>query len=186
MPSSAPRTTASPGKKSADVEGGFADLAVDEKTNTVYAASQDSLKAWHAGVWTTHETPKDQFGSSRVWTVATDPQQPSIVYVGGPRNTYASHATVCRSLDGGLTWENLTVNAPLTGRSSAGAGAGPHEVSAIRVHPVTREAWVAGQCYGLWRFPPPKPGEKGVPAAEASAPPAIAPPTVAVETSPPH
>ena len=163
-------------QKMTDVEGGFSDLAVDEKTNTLYVASQDKLKAWHDGAWATIDTPKDQFGNSRVWTVATDPQQPSIIYVGGPRNTYATHATVCRSMDGGLNWENLTVNVPLSGKSSAGAGAGPHEVSAIRVNPVTRWAWVNGQCYGMWKIAPPAQGEKGTSAAEASAPPVIAPP----------
>ena len=162
--------------KLADVEGGFVDLAVDHKTGRIYVASQDHLKVWQSGTWTTLDTPHDQFGQSRVWTVATDPQQPSIVYIGGPRNTYASHATVCRSLDGGKTWENLTVNTPLSGASSAGAGAGPHEVSAIRVNPVTRWAWVNGQCYGMWKIAPPLPGERGVSAAEASAPPAVAPP----------
>ena len=158
-------------QKVADIEGGLSDLAVDEKAHRVYAASQDRLKVWANGVWATLETPKDQYGSARVWTVATDPQAPNVVYVGGPRNTYASHATVCRSLDGGLTWENLTVNTALIG----GLADGPHEVSAIRVHPVTREAWVNGQCYGMWRIAPPTPGERGVSAAQASAPPAVLP-----------
>ena len=162
--------------KLAEVEGGFNDLAVDEKDNKLYVASQDKLKVWHNGVWSTLDTPQDQFGNSRVWTVATDPQMPSIVYVGGPRNTYATHATVCRSMDGGLTWENLTVNTPLQGTSSAGAGAGPHEVSAIRVNPITRWAWANGQCYGMWKIAPPRSGETGVSAAQASAPRAVTPP----------
>lgn len=166
-------------QKMADVEGGFGDLAVDEKADKLYVASQDHLKVWHDSTWATIDTPKDQFGNSRVWTVATDPQEPSVVYVGGPRNTYATHATICRSTDGGATWENLTVNAPLQGKSSAGAGAGPHEVSAIRVNPVTRWAWVNGQCYGMWKIAPPAPGEKGVSAALASAPPAVTPPAPA-------
>ena len=163
----------------ADVTGGFNDLAVDEKAHRVYVASQDKLKAWANGTWTALDTPRDQFGNARVWTVATDPQDGRVVYVGGPRNTYASKATVCRSLDGGRTWENLTVNTPLVG----GVADGPHEVSAIRVHPVTREAWVNGQCYGMWRIAPPAPGERGVSAALASAPPAVLPPAATALTA---
>ena len=159
-------------QKVADVEGGLNDIAVDEKAHRVYAASQDKLKVWDGAAWTTRDTPRDQYGNSRVWTVATDPQDGRVVYVGGPRNTYASKATVCRSTDGGRTWRNLTGTAPL----APGGSDGPHEVSAIRVHPVTREAWVNGQCYGMWRLAPPAPGEIGVSAALASAPPAVLPP----------
>jgi len=170
-------------QKVADVEGGLADLAVDEKAGRVYAASQDRLKVWTGGAWATLDTPKDQYGNARVWTVAADPQVPSVVYVGGPRNTYAGKATVCRSLDGGRTWENLTVNTPLKSGALGGIADGPHEVSAIRVHPVTREAWVNGQCYGMWRIAPPAPGEKGVSAALASAPPAVLPPAASSLTA---
>ena len=162
-------------QKVADVEGGIGDLAVG-KAGRLYVSSQDQLKVWDGAKWTTLDTPADQYGNVRVWTVATDPQDPDVVYVGGPRNTYASMATVCRSTDGGRTWRNLTVTTPLPSKSSAGAGSGPHEVSCIRVDPQTREAWLNGQCYGMWRIPPPAPGERGLPAAQASAPRAVNPP----------
>ncbi len=155
----------------ASVEGGFDDLAVDPVRKRFYVASQERLKMWQAGRWTTLDTPRDQYGSVRVTTVAADPQDPLVIYVGGPRNTYASQATVCRSVNGGATWTNLTVTTPLDSATVDG----PHEVSAIRVHPVTREAWVAGQCYGLWRIAPPAKSEKGLPAADASAPHAAVP-----------
>ena len=148
-------------KKVADVEGGLTDLAVDEKADRIYVASQDTAQGLGERRVDRHWTHrKTNMGSARVWTVATDPQDGRVVYVGGPRNTYASHATVCRSLDGSLTWENLTVNTPLGGSKTGGIADGPHEVSAIRVHPITREAWVNGQCYGMWRIAPPAPGEK--------------------------
>ena len=150
----------------ADGAGKFSDIAVDSQANRIYVASQDRLKVWQVGVWKTLETPRDQYGSIRVQTVAVDPQEPRIVYVGGPRDIYASHATICRSMDGGTTWQNLTVNTPLTDKITDG----PHEVSCIRVHPVTRWAWVAGQCFGLWKIAPPSPTDKGVSAALASAP----------------
>ncbi len=120
------------------------------------------------------DTPRDQYGNQRVWTVATDPKLPSVVYIGAPQNIYASATTVCRSADGGKTWRNLTVTTSL----SPGSTGGPHEVSWIRVNPVTRDAWLSGQCYGLWKIAPPAPGENGTAAALASAPPATAPATV--------
>ncbi len=161
------------------VEGGFDDLAVDPAHQNCYVASQERLKVWEPepvhdiasahplmGKWKTLDTPRDQYGNIRVTTVAVDPQAPNVIYIGGPRNTYASQATVCRSADGGATWTNLTVTTPLDSKTVDG----PHEVSAIRVHPITREAWVAGQCYGLWRIAPPAKDEKGVSASAASAP----------------
>jgi photosystem II stability/assembly factor-like uncharacterized protein len=159
----------------ADVPGGFSDLAVDHQSGRIYVASEERLKMHENNRWTTIETPRDQYGNVRVTTVAVDPQAPSVLYVGGPRNTYASHATVCRSTDGGKTWRNLTVTAPLLGRGMADDG--PHEVAAIRVHPITRHAWVNGQCYGMWRIAPPRAsGETGTSAAQASAPRAVPPP----------
>ena len=146
------------------VEGGFVDLAVDPKRAKVYVASQDALKVWEGRAWIILSTPKDQFGNARVWTVAVDPVRPEVLYVGGPRNTYASNATVCRSTDSGKTWQNLTVTTPL----KPGQSGGPHEVSCIRVHPETHEAWIAGQCFGLWRIAAPIPSETGLPAEQAS------------------
>ena len=169
-------------QKVTEVEGGFQDLALDPKTERIYAASQERLKVYQNAHWTTLETPCDQFGHQRVWSVAADPQNPRILYVGGPRNQYASQATVCRSTDSGQTWKNLTMTRPLM----PGQSGGPHEVSCIRVHPVTREAWVTGQCFGLWRIAPPLPGEKGVSVSEASAPHALTPPNVDIPGEVPH
>ena len=75
--------------------------------------------------------------------VAVDPQMPQIVYGGAPRNVYASAATVFRSTDSGQTFENLTT------------GDGPHEVAILRVNPQTRDLWLNGQCYGMWRLAAP-------------------------------
>lgn len=136
----------------ATAEGGIDDIAVDAVGKRIYVASQERLKMWQAGRWTTVETPRDQYGNVRVTTVAVDPRDPATLYVGGPRNIYASHATICRSTDSGATWQNLTMTVPIP----IGYSGGPHEVGAIRVNPATREAWVAGQCFGLWRIAPPR------------------------------
>lgn len=126
------------------VPGGIADIAYDHKNDRFYFASQEVLKMWDKGQLSTLETPCDQRGGSKVITVAVDPKNPAIVYAGGPRNVYATSAAVFRSTDAGKTWANLTT------------GDGPHEVQWIRVHPTTREAWVSGQCYGMWRIAAPK------------------------------
>ena len=126
-----------------EVAGGFTDVACDERRGRYYFASEGRLKRWENGAFTTVETPRDQYNNISVSTVAVDAQAPDIIYVGGAKNIYASHATVCRSTDAGATWQNLTT------------GDGPHEVSWIRVHPLTREAWMNGQCYGNWRIGPP-------------------------------
>ena len=126
-----------------DVPGGFSDAAFDAKRERYYFASDSRLKQFEHGAFTTLETPRDQYGGISVATVAVDAAAPEIVYIGGAKNIYASSATVCRSADAGATWVNLTT------------GSGPHEVGWIRVHPVTREVWLNGQCYGNWRLAPP-------------------------------
>jgi len=126
------------------VPGGFSDVAFDARRDRYYFASDNRLKQFEHGAFTTLETPRDQYGNFSVATVAVDAAAPEVLYIGGAKNIYASSATVCRSADAGATWANLTT------------GAGPHEVGWIRVHPVTREAWLNGQCYGNWRIAPPK------------------------------
>lgn len=138
-------------EKIVTVPGGFMDAAYDPKRDRYYVVSEERLKQVDKGVITTLETPADQYGKTRFETVAVDPVEPDVVYAGGPRNLYATHATVVRSTDAGATWENLTV------------GNGPHEVAAIRVNPKTRDVWLNGQCYGMWRLAPP---EKLGPAAD--------------------
>ncbi len=127
--------------KVADVPGGFADVAFDAKRNRFYFASEGRLKRLDDGKFSDVALPRDQMGNGpQAVTVAVDADAPDVVYAGGPRNLYASHATVVRSRDGGATWENLTT------------GDGPHEVAWIRVHPLTGQAWLNGQCYGMWRI----------------------------------
>jgi len=129
---------------STPVQGVIRDLAVDLQTGVFYAASKEQLKRFANGKWETLATPKDQYGQQHISTVATDPKDPSVVYAGGPANLYATTATILRSTDAGRSWVNLTEDR---------FGPGPREVSWVRVHPKTREAWVSGECYGLWKFP---------------------------------
>ena len=134
------------------VNGGFSDLAVDVPRNLFYAASEGKLKRCTAGEWKTLDTPKDQYSQVHITSVAADPQNPSIVYACGPANLYASNATIIRSTDAGESWANLTDNKPAGDHDH---GTGPREVQWVRVHPRTREAWVSGQCYGMWKIAAP-------------------------------
>ena len=126
-----------------EVPGGFTDVAQDPQRGRLYFASEGRLKSLEKGVWATPETPHDQYGGTSVATVAVDERRPEIVYVGGPKNIYASSATACRSTDAGATWTNLTT------------ANGPREVAWIRIHPLTREVWLNGQCFGNWTLAPP-------------------------------
>ena len=125
------------------VPGGFNDVAYDLQRDRYYFASEGLLKQCEKGAVAKVETPRDQYGNVAVSTVAVDTAWPEVVYIGGAKNIYASSAAVCRSTDAGATWVNLTT------------GSGPHEVAWIRVHPVTREAWLNGQCFGNWKIAPP-------------------------------
>lgn len=133
------------------VPGGLHDLAFDPNAGRFYAASEGTLKVLRAGAWVALPTPKDQYGQTHLRTVAVDPVHPNIVYAGGAADLYATSVACIRSLDGGRTWANLSVTAPL----AWGRAGGPHEVQWVRVHPATRAAWVSGECYGLWKIAPP-------------------------------
>lgn len=141
----------------AQADGGISDLAWDSKNRLLYAASGEKLKRWDGKKWTVLSTPPDQYASTRIQTVAVDAQNPGVVYAGGARDVYLTHAAICRSADGGKTWRNLTASAPLGPQTTDG----PHEVSVVRVHPQTHWAWVNGQCFGMWKIAPPRVGEKG-------------------------
>jgi len=127
-----------------EVPGGINDLAYDAERNRYYVASDRRLKQYEDGVLSVVDTPLDQYQNPCVKTVAVDAAAPNLVYIGGAMNIYATSAAVCRSADAGLTWTNLTV------------GDGPHEVGWLRVHPVTRAAWLNGQCFGNWKLPAPE------------------------------
>lgn len=127
-------------EKLTDVEGGFSDVAFDDNREKWYFASQDQMKSWEKGVFATLDIPKDQRGNTKCRTVAVDPNQTDVVYGGGPANIYKTSATVYRSRDAGKTFENLT------------RGDGPQEVYWIRVNPKSGEAWLNGQCFGMWKI----------------------------------
>ena len=137
----------------------FRDLAYDQTHNRFYLAVNDSLVKYEGGAFTTiGNLPVDQYNTVRVATVACDPADPNIVYVGNHRDIWQCNNAVVRSIDGGANWTNLTGNAPLPDFNTPG---GPREGWWIRVHPTTREAWVATNCFGMWKIPAPGAGGSG-------------------------
>ena len=87
---------------------------------------------------------------ARVWTVATDPQDArTFLYVGGPRNTYASQATVCRSADGGQDVAQPDGDVGAAGEEFGGGGFGsarglvhpgqPQDAGGVGERPVLRD-----------------------------------------------
>ncbi|ACT01217.1 VPS10 domain-containing protein [Paenibacillus sp. JDR-2] len=133
------------------------DVAYDQDRNVVYAATWDGLYSYNLTAKTMTDlkpsVPVDQYGMQRFSTVAVDPVDPSIVYTGGPANTYMSDAAVLRSKDAGQSWEVINRNDRNSVIDSGPVGA--RETSWIRVNPKTRYAFVAGQCYGFWKIAPP-------------------------------
>lgn len=128
------------------------DLAVDPRSGRIYVVASERARVWDGTRLEDLPTPTDQFKLYRERTVAVDPVQPNVVYVGRAGNTYASDSAVLRSMDRGKTWTNLTRQRPLVGEELDGG----REAICIRVHPRTREVFVATSCYGIWKTAGPK------------------------------
>jgi len=133
------------------------DVAVDPTTKSLHIVSYDEqLFHWNADsglVEVTDRLPADQFGRRNAQSVATDPVDPSIVYVVGPGNTYAKDTSVARSTDGGKTYVTLNRN-PRLGVNLDGPDGG-REAMWVRVHPRNRYAYTTSNCFGIWRIAPP-------------------------------
>ncbi|MCU0315754.1 MAG: hypothetical protein MUC92_04095 [Fimbriimonadaceae bacterium] len=135
----------------AEAPGEVHDLAYDHVRNIFYAVINDRLMSVSNGSWSEIATPKDSLGGVRLRTVAVDPVDPRVIYGGSANHLTSSSVAVIRSLDSGKTWTVLTRQAPLDGRGLDGG----REAETIRVHPVTREPFVATSCYGWWKFSAP-------------------------------
>ncbi len=131
------------------VRGPIDDLAVDHARGRVYVVFWGKLHQWERASGQLTEVTTlvpDQDGAPHVRSVAIDPVDPTIVYMAGNRNVFASNASAQRSRDAGKTWENLNRQTPLDGTGLDGG----RESHFVRVHPKTREAWFATNCYGVW------------------------------------
>ena len=130
------------------------DVAYDHVRNRAYMATSGK-KLFQYDIGTsiltdiTNRLPVDNNGSKRVKKVAVDPVDPSIVYTSDAGDTYATSNAVLYSTDAGMTWKSLLRQPGETGPD------GGREAASVRVHPVTRDLWVGGGCYGMWKHPCP-------------------------------
>ncbi len=132
--------------------GPVIDLAYDHLNDRYWIVDNHRLRQWSEGAFLPDPAlPHDQDGYPRVRSVATDPVDPSVIYAAANRDAFSTSAAAFRSLDGGQTWENLTRQQPLDGKSLDGG----REAQWVRVHPRTREPWFATGCYGIWKHSAP-------------------------------
>ncbi len=137
-------------KTLATVPGLAADAAVDHASGRGYVVSGELLRAidLKTGAVTVIETPTDDWGGRRVRSVCLDPIDPNIVYAAQNRDVFTVSNGVLLSRDAGKTWVTLNVNTALT----PGVIDGGREPQWVRVHPTTRDLWVATGCMGIWKI----------------------------------
>lgn len=92
--------------------------------------------------------PADQMGNTTSYSVAVDPQNTDIIYIGGWRGIYKPTTSIVRSINGGQSWQSLT-------NDSAFGRDGGKEAVCLRVNPKTRYLYVGTMCHGQWKIGPP-------------------------------
>lgn len=138
--------------KVVNVNAKVMDIAYDYKRDKLYLPAVWEFYVYEDGKLSKMKNfQADQEGKRRMLSAAVDPVDPSVVYIAGGRNTFASNAPCFRSLDAGKTWDNLLLQEPI----AEGMIDGGRESERVRVHPVTREPWFATSCYGVWKYSSP-------------------------------
>jgi photosystem II stability/assembly factor-like uncharacterized protein len=134
----------------ATVQAIASDVAIDRSRNRLYVVGDDHLLAVDLQTGNTESLPTlpDEWGGRRVRSVALDPVDPSLVYAAQTRDVHIAANGVMVSRDAGETWQCLNLSEPLR----PGITDGGREPFWLRVHPVTRDLWVAGGCFGVWRI----------------------------------
>ena len=137
--------------------GTIADVAYDQQRSRLYIVDGAGRKLyqWENSVLAdiTSSLPSVNNSAQGANTVAVDPVDPNVLYVGKEADIYCSSAGVVCSTNAGTNWTVLTKQIASSGPD------GGREASCIRVHPVSRYAYVAGACYGFWKIAPPGSGQ---------------------------
>lgn len=94
----------------------------------------------------------DTYFATRLTTVAVDPVNSNVIYVGGANYKYRSDCSLFRSCDGGKTFYCLNANATNSITQGVQGGAEP---LCVRVNPKNGEMWCAGNCLGFSKLTPP-------------------------------
>lgn len=135
-------------------------IAVDGINQIVYyvsgtAGSGTYLVQVQAGVSTdiTDRLVRTEFGS-KFELVAVDPRYPNVIYVGGCGGSYMEDNGIQRSVDGGESFQVMTVNGLGNSVVRHGSASGLL-VRDLLVHPVTGELWAMNSTRGWAKIDPP-------------------------------
>lgn len=142
-------------KKVVELEFSPTSMGYNWKKGYIYATKNDLGQVQRIDIKTNKITDIGKnvhkcASGTEIWDVEVDPVDPDVIYVSGPANYVMNTASVQRSVDGGDTFEILTRLHPDAVITEGPEG--PGEGNAVNVHPVTREAWVTTNCYGVWKI----------------------------------
>jgi photosystem II stability/assembly factor-like uncharacterized protein len=120
-----------------------------------FAAANDELlgiyRSYDGGSsWTIINTPQKQGQANYNLDIAVDPLDGNAVYYGTSTNSTVSGGTLWRSLDGGVTWQDISI-----GLSGGGLHPDTHRIALSRNGPITL---FTGNDGGMWRTSNPKAG----------------------------
>ncbi len=135
---------------------GGGDLAYDHVSGILYTTANHNLLSCKVDF----SSNNNEFNvisysteTNRATTVAVDPNNPNIVYVGESYwATPYSQSDIYRSLDSGATWTLLTRRKG-DGRDTSPMG--PLSAISMNVNPVTGELVAATSCMGVWKIDAP-------------------------------
>ncbi len=130
----------------------LSDVAYSPSSNTLYITNDSNLYVCNPDFNSTDNSIRRlAFGESYATTVAVDTSNDKVVYVGCSSVIDHDLKAIWRSLDGGITWTNLTRTAG-DGRECADGGKQP---LSIRVNANTGELFVLTGCRGVWKIAAP-------------------------------
>ena len=130
----------------------LSDVAYSPSSNTLYVTNGANLYVCNPDFNSSeNKVTRRAFGESYADTVAVDPSNDKVVYVGCSSVVNHDVKAIWRSLDGGVTWTCLT-RAAGDGRECADGGKQP---LSIRVNANTGELFVLTGCRGVWKIAAP-------------------------------
>lgn len=129
------------------------DIAYSPSTGKLYVISKSSLYSGTIDFNSSNNSFGKCYFSTSAFanTVAVDPNNDQVVYVGCNSQAYHDIKAIWRSLNGGSSWTCLTRSAG-DGRECAD---GAKQPIAMRVSPVTGELFVVTGCRGIWKITAP-------------------------------
>ncbi len=144
----------------ANVGSSIEDIAYDNESGKIYVTAGSTLYAGYIdfnngnnSLTSVNYVEAGSFAAAN--TVAVDPNNPNVVYVGGNGDINAAsydEGGIYRSLDCGKTWTCITRQVG-DGRDMSADGG--KKATCMRVNPTTSELLVSCDCRGMWKIAPP-------------------------------